>query len=585
MNSRVCYQITPRPLSHQFEVSLRFAPKEGEQFARLSLPAWIPGSYMIREFSKNIVHIEMTQAHKPLALIKLDKHTWQAVLRDASPVHVLYRVYAWDMSVRTSYLDTLRGFFNGTSVCLRVHGHEESICEVDITAPDGLSSLWRVSTGLAPARAQDESGVFGGDGQALRYLAQNYDDLIDCPVEMGVMSTAQFVACGVKHQIAITGACDDIDLDRLCKDLQAVCENQIKLFDPRGEAPFSRYVFLIHATDNGYGGLEHRNSTALLCSRKDLPHVGMKESHADYRTFLGLCSHEYFHAWNVKRIKPTAFMDYQLDRETYTRQLWLFEGFTSYYDDLSLLNCGLLSREQYGEALGKTYSSVMKHKGHTQQTLSESSFDAWTKYYRQDENSPNAIVSYYTKGSLVALCLDALIRQETEGCQSLDDVMRWLWLNYGKANRGLGEDELAGVVHAATGLDVGPFLKKATETTEPLPLADALKTLGYELRAVGPEARCDWGVVTATVGEFLHVKQVRNGSAGELAGLATGDILIAIDGYKASADYLKRLQSRKQAGDSSRLLALRRERALDLVLVWQAAEVREWKIKPLETGT
>jgi predicted metalloprotease with PDZ domain len=582
MNSRVCYHITPRPLCHQFEVSLRFHPKDGEALATLSLPAWIPGSYMIREFSKNIVHMEMMQSHKPLGLTKLDKHTWQAVLRDSGPVHVLYRVYAWDMSVRTSYLDTLRGFFNGTSVCMRVHGHEQSICEIDIAAPEGLSSLWRVSTGLAPARAQDEAGVFTGDSQTLRYLAQNYDDLIDCPVEMGVMANAQFVALGVKHQVAISGACDDIDLDRLCKDLQLVCETHIKLFDPRGEAPFSRYVFLIHATDNGYGGLEHRNSTALLCSRKDLPHIGMKDSHPDYRTFLGLCSHEYFHAWNVKRIKPAAFMDYHLDRETYTRQLWLFEGFTSYYDDLALLNCGLLTQEQYGEALGKTYSSVMKHKGHTQQSLSESSFDAWTKYYRQDENSPNTIVSYYAKGSLVALCLDALIRKETEGCQSLDDVMRWLWLNYGKANRGLGEDEFAGVVHAATGLDVAPFLKKSIDTTEPLPVGDALKTLGYELRAVEPEMRCDWGLVTTAVGDFLHVKQVRNGSAGELAGLAAGDVLIAIDDFKATADHMKRLQSRKQAGDSSRVLLLRRERAMEMLLVWQAADVREWKIKPVQ---
>lgn len=580
MNARVCYRVTPKPLSHQFEVSLRFFPGAGQTEVLLSLPAWIPGSYMIREFARNIVHIEADQNHRPVALTKLDKHTWNVQLRDDTAVHVLYRVYAWDMSVRTSYLDTLRGFFNGTSVCLRVHGHEESLCEIDLYPPEGLAPVWQVCTGLTPARAQDESGQFAGEGQPLRYLAQQYDELIDSPVEMGIMRTAQFMACGVRHQIAVTGAFEDVDLDRLCADLKPVCEAQIQLFDPRGQAPFSRYVFLIHATDNGYGGLEHRNSTALLCSRKDLPHLGMKESHADYRGFLGLCSHEYFHAWNVKRIKPSAFMEYLLDRENYTRQLWLFEGFTSYYDDQVLLRCGLLTPTQYGETLAKTITSVLKHRGHTQQTLSDSSFDAWIKYYRQDENSPNAIVSYYTKGSLVALCLDAFIRQETQGCQSLDDVMRWMWLNYGKAQRGVNETEFADIVQAATGLDVRVFMQRAVDSTEPLPLESSLKTLGYTLQSKDPENQCDWGLTLHHTSDFTHVRQVRNGSCGERAGLSPGDIIVAIDRFRATSDQVKRVLTRKRPGDISQLHVLRREHLMDVELQWEAAGVSEWTVKP-----
>lgn len=582
MHARICYRITPKPLAHQFEVSLRFFPREGQSEVLLSLPAWIPGSYMIREFARNIVHIEADQNHEPVSLEKLDKHTWRVQLRDAGAVHVLYRVYAWDMSVRTSYLDTLRGFFNGTSVCLRVHGHEQNLCEIDVCPPDGLAPIWQVSTGLTPARAQDESGAFSGEGQPLRYLAQNYDELIDCPVEMGFMKTAHFMACGVRHQIAITGAFEDIDIDRLCKDLQPVCEAQIRLFDPREQAPFSRYVFLIHATDNGYGGLEHRNSTALLCSRKDLPHLGMKDSHADYRTFLGLCSHEYFHAWNVKRIKPSVFMEYLLDRENYTRQLWLFEGFTSYYDDLILKRCGLMSAQQYGEALGKTYTGVMKHRGHTQQSLAESSFDAWIKYYRQDENSPNAIVSYYTKGSLVALCLDAMIRRDSEGHQSLDDVMRWMWLNYGKAQRGVNETEFADIVQAATGMDFSEFLHQAVNGTDALPLEESLKTLGYALQGKDPDNRCDWGLATNSVNDFTLIRQVRNGSCAERAGLSPGDLIIAIDGYRATADHIKRMLSRKRPGDVSRVSYLRREQLLEAELHWEAAGVQEWKIVPMD---
>ncbi len=585
MSSRVCYRIIPKPQSHQFEVSLRFFPEGKDDTVTLSLPAWIPGSYMIREFARNIVHIEASQDHRPLPLEKLDKHTWQAKSQGGAAIDVRYRVYAWDMSVRTSYLDGLRGFFNGTSVCLRVHGLEKQLCEVDIYPPEHMSEVWHVATGLAPARPQDESGQFSDDHSPLRYLAKDYDELIDCPVEMGLMITAQFQACGVKHQVVITGAYEDIDINRLCRDLQPVCEAQIKLFEPRGLAPFSRYVFLIHATDNGYGGLEHRNSTALLCSRKDLPHAGLKDSSAEYRTFLGLCSHEYFHAWNVKRIKPSAFMEYLLDRENYTRQLWLFEGFTSYYDDLILLRCGLLSPEQYADALAKTYTSVMKNKGHTAQTVAESSFDAWTKYYRQDENSPNSVVSYYTKGSLIALCLDALIRKETEGCQSLDDVMRWLWLNYGKANRGVGETEFSAIVLASTGIVIDDFLQQAVGSTEPLPVESSLTLLGYALTAVEPELKCDWGVVTAQVGESLLVRHVRNGSSGEQAGLSAGDVLVAIDGYKATAEQVKRVMSRKRAGEISRLQAFRRERLLETDLIWEAAGVTEWKIKPSKPVT
>lgn len=581
MHTRISYRITPRPRSHQFEVSLRFFPQRDDDTVVLSLPAWIPGSYMIREFARNIVHLEVDQDHRPLEVLKTDKHTWSLALRDRSAVHVRYRVYAWDLSVRTCYLDTLRGFFNGTSVCLRVHGLEDSLCEIDIDPPDGAASDWHVATALTPARAQDESGMFSTDGEALRFLAQNYDELIDCPVEMGFMRTAHFTACGVKHQVAVTGAFDDIDLDRLCADLQPICEYQIKLFDARGQAPFSRYAFLVHATDQGYGGLEHRNSTALLCSRKDLPHVGMKERHADYRTFLGLCSHEYFHAWNVKRIKPEVFMPYALDRENYTRQLWLFEGFTSYYDDLTLVRCGLLSAAQYGEALGKTYSSVMKNRGHTQQSVAESSFDAWVKYYRQDENAPNAIVSYYTKGSLIALCLDAIIRRETDNRHTLDDVMRWLWLNYGKTQRGVAEDEFSDIVQAATGIDARDFLRHAVHGTSPLPVGDLLPILGFQLSAKDPEHVCDWGAVTNPANDFTQVRQVRNGSCAERAGLSPGDLIIAIDGFRATAEQVKRMLSRKRPGDVSHVHLIRRERLMVVDVHWDAAGPEEWHVVPI----
>ncbi len=266
-----------------------------------------------------------------------------------------------------------------------------------------------MATGLSPARGTRRLG-FG------TYQAANYDELIDCPVEMGTFELGRFEVLGVPHEIAVTGRVPKLDMERLTADLARVCEAQIRLFEPRTKkAPFSRYTFMTMAVGDGYGGLEHRNSTALLCKRDDLPFKGMKDTTEGYRNFLGLASHEYFHSWNVKRIKPAAFVPYDLTQENYTRLLWAFEGFTSYYDDLMLVRAGLLTEKQYLETLAKTLTTVLQRTSRLKQSVADSSFDAWIKYYRQDENAPNSVVSYYQKGSLVGLALDLTLRAETKG--------------------------------------------------------------------------------------------------------------------------------------------------------------------------
>ncbi|MBY0445394.1 MAG: peptidase M61, partial [Burkholderiales bacterium] len=337
-----------------------------------------------------------------------------------APLEIHYSVYAWDLSVRGAYLDQTRGFFNGTSVFLAVQGQENALCNVEIIAPEGKQyKNWKVATTLATHHTKQ--GQFGA------YQAANYDELIDHPVEMGEFSQISFKACGIPHDIVIAGR-HNADLKRLKKDLKQICEYQIKLF---GEpAPFDRYVFMTMAVGDGYGGLEHRSSTALMCNRDDLPLAHETQIKTGYRQFLGLCSHEYFHSWNVKRIKPAAYAPYDLKQENYTRLLWAFEGITSYYDDLTLVRTGLISQQEYLDLLAQTISGVERGNGRTKQSLADSSFDTWVKFYRQDENSPNSLVSYYTKGALVALCLDLLIRQQTAGQKSLDDVMRLLYYKY-----------------------------------------------------------------------------------------------------------------------------------------------------------
>ena len=377
------YAVLPaHPAAHRFEVRCVVDTPDpaGQRFA---LPAWIPGSYLVRDFARNIVSIRAESGGKPVALEKTDKHTWRAApLKQPAALTVVIEVYAWDLSVRGAHFDETHAFFNGTSTFLRVIGQEDAPCLVDIQPPEGERYKdWRVATAMTPVQA-------GGDrrGKAKRhgfglYCAENYDELIDHPVEMGRFSHATFEACGVPHEIVITGR-HDCDMSRLCRDLKRICEWQIRFF---GEpAPMSRYVFLVTAVGSGYGGLEHRASTALLCSRNDLPYAGMSGLPEGYRTFLGLCSHEYFHTWNVKRIKPAAFTPYDLERENYTTLLWAFEGFTSYYDDLALLRSGAIELKDWLELMAKTISNVLRTPGRLKQSLAESSFDAWSKFYRPE---------------------------------------------------------------------------------------------------------------------------------------------------------------------------------------------------------
>ncbi|TDR82735.1 M61 family metallopeptidase [Paludibacterium purpuratum] len=576
MSVPVLYRIRPAsPEAHLFEVSLTVAQpaKKGQMF---HLPAWIPGSYMIREFARHIVSLRAECSGRPVAVQKLDKHSWQADPVDGV-LTLHYQVYAFDLSVRGAYLDKQRGFFNGTSVFLAVEGYEQTACDVEIEAPKGKHYQdWRVATSL-PVRPDKQKGRGFG-----RYRAENYDELIDHPVELGAFESVSFKACGVPHEFVVSGLFR-ADLKRLARDAKKICEWHIRLF---GEpAPFDRYVFMLFAGKDIYGGLEHRSSTALMCDRDDLPLPGAKQISDGYMRLLGLISHEYFHAWNVKRLKPAVFQPYDLAREGHTHLLWAFEGITSYYDDLALLRAGLIDRERYLGQLAETISGVMRGNGRTKQTLEESSFDAWIKYYRQDENSPNSIVSYYAKGALVALSLDLLIRDKTRGAKSLDDVMRFLWKKWQKDGAGLAEDEWESLAIDATGLDLRDFFDRALRSTEDLPLAALLATQGikldYDLAASAgdrggfgalkpaPESpRATLGVKASTDVLGVRLQQVFDGGAAQAAGLSGGDVIVAVDGLRVADP--EKMQARLMPGQSATVHAFRRDELMTLQVLPQA---------------
>ena len=365
--------------------------------------------------------------------------------------------------------------------------------------------------------------------------------------------------------MVITGRVPNLDMARLSADLKKICEAQIALFEPKSRrAPVRRYVFMTLAVGDGYGGLEHRASTALICSRGDLPVKGQKEMSDGYRTYLGLCSHEYFHTWNVKRIKPAVFAPYELAAETYTSLLWLFEGFTSYYDDLMLVRSGVIDEQAYLKLVAKTVNGVLRGSGRTRQSVAESSFDAWTKYYRQDENAPNAIVSYYAKGAVIGLALDLTIRAETRGRRSLDDAMRLLWQRYGRdfyegGGRGVTEAEAESVFEEVAGIRLRRFFDRYVRGTEDLPLAKLLQPFGVSWSDKRKTNKASLGVRTARDGNDCKLANVYEGGAAHLAGLSAGDILVALDGIRVTASNLDALLGRYAVGQTVEAHAFRRD--------------------------
>ncbi|HAU56420.1 MAG TPA: peptidase M61 [Comamonadaceae bacterium] len=513
----VHYRIeAPDPHNHLFYVTLTVAEPAAQQ--ELSLPVWTPGSYLVREFSKNLQNLQARQGSKALALQQLDKHRWRVACQSGKPLVLHYAVYACDASVRTAWLDAARGFFNGTSLCLRAEGHTDQPCTLEIIAPENIAdnAQWSCATGLFPLKA-DAQG-FG------IYRADDYDTLADSPVEMGPFWSARFTACGVPHRIVVAGAAPSFNGKRLVADTRTICETAIRFWHGEGKPPFKNYLFMLNVVDDGYGGLEHRNSTALICARRDLPRTTPPHAGEGYTTLLGLISHEYFHTWNVKRLRPAEFARYDYAQENYTQLLWFFEGFTSYYDDLLLRRAALLDYGGYLKLLTKTINQVLQTPGRQVQTVAQASFDAWIKYYRQDENTPNATVSYYTKGALVALCLDLTLRRE--GRTTLDAVMRALWQRC--AGGPMDEATLRAVLHTLGGRPFDAELDAWVHSTAELPLEELLGAHGIAVKQEDAPTAQRLGL-RVSENSAVQIKTVLRGGLAEQAGMAAGDEWIGIE--------------------------------------------------------
>ena len=552
--------------SHVYAVAATFAGPFAGHALDVFLPAWTPGSYLAREFARNVMSASAEDERgQPLPIEKRDKATWRVAAANAARVTVRMRVYANDLTVRTSHLDGSHAYFNGANLFPSRLESRDTPCVLTLDVPKG----WTVSTTLPP------------DGKGFR--ADDYDHLVDCPVEMGTHEVLTFDAGGVPHELVIWGE-GNLDRARMLEDLAKIARAQAALM---GGLPFKRYLFLVHLSDKGRGGLEHRDSTTLL-----YPRFGFRPR-KEYEEFLRLASHEYFHSWNVKRIKPKAFDPYDYTRENYTTLLWAMEGFTSYYEVQALARAGLLSRDRLLAIWGEDITTLLRTPGRRVQSVAESSFDSWIKYYRQDENSKNSGVSYYLKGSLIALVLDFELRARTNGAKSLDDLMRLLFERHGAKGRGLPEDAYSLALAELGGAEMAALLAKYVDGIGEIDFTAHLAKAGlvYRTRAaeshddkggsvgkrgkkkdgepdeplppyIGFEARADRG---RSVVSFVHAD-----SPAAKAGIYAGDEIVAADGWRAEEKAWRTRIAEHAPGERVELTIFRRDRLMQIAVLLAA---------------
>lgn len=557
------YTITPEAHRHLWHITLSFEHTSGS-LNILKLANWVAGSYMIRDFSRHIVNVSASRDNQAVAIQQLNKNTWQ-LPEEGGHYQINYTVYANDLSVRASLLDTERGFIDGACLFLYQPNRKAENCHVQF---NGLPENWQIHTTLP--RLNDTT-----------FQAQNYTELTDHPFEMGAnLEVLQFEAKQIPHRIVLSGYYPDFDRERLISDCQKICEHELNMFP--APAPFQEYAFLLHLGDKIYGGLEHISSTALHADRRALPPHNMGEANAAYTELLGLIAHEYFHAWNVKSIKPSKFQPYDLDNEIYTEQLWAYEGITSYYDDLTLVRSGVISVENYLNLLANTITRVFRNAGRHQQTLAQSSFAAWHKYYKQDENSPNAITSYYQHGALFALCLDMIIRANST--HTLDDVMRTLYQYYVNTGKGTDEGEWEKLAIQITGLNLSDVFRLGLHSTERLPIEACLESIGVGLtwqpesrssgngrfvkEAVNLPAQAELGCRFQQNADGAVISHVFSNGSAEFATLKPQDKIIAVNGF-ACTDFLAQAQT--AVGDVHTLHFFRHGVLLQTDLTVQAA--------------
>ena len=562
---RIHFEVSfSEPQAHYAEIKMEISDLR-QDYIDVKMPVWTPGSYLVREYAKHVESVEACDADGAyLAVQKIDKNTWRINADKADRVTLSYRIYGFEVSVRTNFIDDTHAFLSPAATFMYVDGLVDHPATVTIIPPGAWA---KISTGLEPV-----------SGKPNTFHATDFDILFDSPIEVGNQDVFTFEAAGVHHEIAMVGG-GNYDKERLKVDCATIVEEATRIF---GVNPNKRYVFIVHNYQSGGGGLEHLNSTVLGASRNGY------QNERSYVGFLGLVAHEYFHLWHVKRLRPIALGPFNYDAENYTTALWIMEGFTAYFDNLLLRRCDFLSESNYLQALASDVNTVENRAGNQIQSVALASFDAWIKYYRPDENSANTSISYYNKGALLAMLLDLRILAATQGQKRLDDVLRIAYDEfYVKKKRGFEEHELQALIEQVAGVSVADIFK-AAHTVEPLDYNSHLNAVGYELvnHNAGRELP-DLGITTSTTEGRIMVTGVNRGTGAWDGGINVRDEIIAINGERLDANgkEFNRVMQTAAIGDELRVLIARDGKIRELNIRLEKDTKGMFGIVPLQNAT
>jgi predicted metalloprotease with PDZ domain len=558
----ISYQVAmPQPESHLFEVTLSIQGWE-ESVLDLKMPVWTPGSYLVREYAKQVQDFsaEAGEGNKSLFSRKLSKNHWQVETPGINALTVRYRVFANELTVRTNHLDSTHGYFNGAALFVFVPGWEQQPTRVTIVPP---KPDWTVTTTLPTV-----------DGDAYTFEAQDFDTLVDSPFEIGTQRLYDFEVLGKPHQLAIWGQ-GNADPQQIIEDTKKIIEVEADLYEG---LPYDRYLFLLHLSAGGYGGLEHKHSCSL-----NYPRFGFRAKDR-YNRFMQLVAHEFFHLWNVKRIRPKALERFDYERESYTTSLWFSEGTTSYYDLAIPFRAGIYDAKGFLDNLSKDITRLQTTPGRRVQPASESSFDAWIKLYRRDANSDNTQISYYLKGETISFLLDLLIRASHENKRSLDDVMRQMWQQFGKEEIGFTPEQLRGTIEGVAGLDLSDFFARYVDGTEELPFDEYLKLFGLHLKRVEEDEPVPFlGLRTENGKDAIAFVEAYSPAAA--AGIDAGDELLAIDGFRVTADRLSDRLKDYSVGDEIQVSVFHQDELKTYPVTLEEPRPNRYQIVPVENPT
>lgn len=548
------YQVAmSQPASHLFEVTLEISNWRSPTLD-LKMPVWTPGSYLVREYARHLQDFVAQDQQGKLASQKLGKNHWQVATADSTEIKVSYRIYANELTVRTNHLDATHGYFNGAALFFFIPGFEQQPVQVKINLPQ---SDWRVTTTLSPIAGAENT-----------FAARDFDTLVDTPFEIGTQQIYDFDVLGKPHSWAIWSH-GNFNPQQVIADTKKIIEVEAEMF---GGLPYEQYLFLLHLSGSGYGGLEHKD-----CCTLNYPRFGFRDREK-YERFIQLVAHEFFHLWNVKRIRPKALEIFDYERENYTTSLWFCEGTTSYYDMLIPLRAGIYDRQTCLKNLSKDLSKYLTTVGRTVQPLGESSYDAWIKLYRRHEYSDNNQISYYLKGQFVSLLLDLLIRAKHQNRRSLDDVMSLMWQRFGQAEVGFSEAELRETIAEVAGDNLDDFFGRYIETTEELPFEQYLEPFGLYLETVTESDIPYLGIKVQSENNREIIKFVASKSPAALGGIDAKDQLLAIDGIKVDAKSLNERLKNYRSKDTIQVTVFHQDQLKTLPVTLAEPQVEKYKL-------